>query len=445
MNADSHDDDDIRLFREEYPDIYEFVLKVLDGNCNDAKLLEFKDDYGKDCVDYILNIISGKASEKDIQEFREEWGNEIYYPIVKMMQKMNPAIKDAPESGPLREKFKKGDFIGQKYEFYDVLGEGEFGNKRVRIDDIYEYEIDAIKEGGMGKVLILNRISDEFADPHIDALMKYQPQLADQMPFKYRNKLAAKTFRDDVMVENSKALFERELNMWINIDAPNVAKLLKIVFINRKLFALMPYYSSNLRETINKGPLEIDDAKIVIINVIAGLHETFKQYGIVHQDLKPENILINHKKDRTYFFVSDWGIANLQKRYCPTHLSKELVDSYADTMTGMGTVPYMSPERFVEYSSHMTSDVFSLGMIFFELLFGHLPYDLKSGNPLVTQIMNQDYFRLAEYKLRKNYDDKIASLILKCIHPDMSKRYTDYGKMVLEIHNINIKRKFFFF
>lgn len=327
----------------------------------------------------------------------------------------------------------------------DVMGESGYGSKRIRIDDIYEYEIDAIKEGGMGKVLILNRLSDDFTDPFTQSLMKYQPQLADKMSLVHRKKLAAKTFRDDVIVEKNKALFERELNIWINIDATNVAKLLKIIFINGKLFALMPYYSSNLREMINKRPLEIDEAKIVIINVIRGLYETFKQYGIVHQDLKPENILINHEKDNTYFFVSDWGIANLQKRYCPALLSKELVNSYADTMTGMGTIPYMSPERFIEYSFHMTSDVFSLGMIFFELLFGHLPYDLISGNPVVTQIINQDYFRLAEYKLRKKYDDKITSVILKCIHPNMSKRYTDYEKLVMEIYNINIKKKFFFF
>jgi len=326
----------------------------------------------------------------------------------------------------------------------DVMGEGGHGSKRIRIDYL-EYEIEAIKEGGMGRVLILNRLSDKFADPHIDALVKYQPQIADEMSLVHRKKLAAKTFKDAVFVEKKKALFERELNLWINIDAPNVVKLLKIVSINEKLFALMPYYSGNLRDEINKGPIGIDDAKIVIINVIRGLHETYKQYGIVHQDLKPENILIRYEKDIAHFFVSDWGIANLQKEYCPTLLSKEVVNSYADTMTGMGTVPYMSPERFIEYSSNMTADVFSLGMIFFELLFGHLPYDLTSGNPLVTQIINQDYFRLAEYKLRKNYDDKITAVILKCIHPDMSKRYTDYGRLFTEIYKINIKKKFFFF
>ena len=213
-----------------------------------------------------------------------------------MIQNKKHQRKDLAESASLRKRFEKDDFIEQAHEIFDVLGEGGYRNQRVRIDDMYEYEIDDIKEGGMGRVLILNRISDEFADPIAESLMKYQPQLADKMSLVHRKKLAAKTFRDDVMVEKNRALFDRELNLWINIDAPNVAKLLKIVFINRKLFALMPYYSSNLRETINKGPLELDDAKIVIINVIAGLYETFKQYGIVHQDLKPENILINYER-----------------------------------------------------------------------------------------------------------------------------------------------------
>ena len=438
------EDEDIRLFREEYPDIYDFVLRLIDRVCDEQEIRKFIEEYDKETFDDIKKMIVLREDDEDTERLKEEYPEEFYNAIRKMVHRKKKHPIPAQEDRKITT-YKKGDFIEQKDEIFDVLGKGGFGNKRVRIDGIHEYEIEAIKEGGMGRVLILSRASDDFVDPFVESLIKYTPRLADKLSLIPRGILAAKTFKDDVIIENNKALFECELNIWININATNVAKLLKIVFINGKLFALMPYYSSNLREIIKKGPLEIDDAKIIIINIIRGLYETHKQYGIVHQDLKPENILISHEKDNTYFFVSDWGIANLQKRYCPEFLSKELVNSYAETMTGMGTLPYMSPERFIKYSSHMTADVFSLGMIFYELLFGYLPYDLTSSNPLVSQIINQDYFRLAEYKLRKNYNDKIADVILKCIHPDMSKRYTDYEKLVMDIYNVNIKRKFFIF
>lgn len=307
--------------------------------------------------------------------------------------------------------------------------------KKIKIDDFHEYEIEDVKEGGMGRVLILNSLSEDFTDPFIQALIKYQPRVADKFSLINRKKLAAKTFKDNDFVEKNKAFFERELNIWINIDATNVAKLLKVIFIDEKLFALMPYYNSNLREIITKGNLKIDYIKIILINIIRGLYETFKIHRIVHQDLKPENILVSFEKDNAYFFVSDWGIANLQRKYCPKILSKNLINSYAETMTGMGTLPYMSPERFINYSPHMTSDIFGLGMIFFELLFGHLPYSFSSEKPLASQIIDRDYFYIAENLLRNNYNEKIASIILKCIHPDMSKRYNDYEKLVIDIYN----------
>jgi len=123
-------------------------------------------------------------------------------------------------------------------------------NKTVIFDDIYEYEVEATREGGMGRVLILNRKSNfHTEDSLLEAIMR-QPNMTDEYGFVYRKKLAAKTFKDDDLVERNKDLFERELRIWLNIDSNNVAKLLKIVFVDHKLFALMPYYNSNLREII---------------------------------------------------------------------------------------------------------------------------------------------------------------------------------------------------
>ena len=309
--------------------------------------------------------------------------------------------------------------------------------KKIRFDDVYEYEIEAIKEGGMGRVLILNRTSSPHRNPFLQEMIKYQPSIADKYSIVYREKLAAKTFKDNDLVEKNKALFERELRIWLNLDTINVAKLLKVAFVDEKLFALMPFYNSNLRKiiTAEKGRIGVDNSKLIILNIIRGLYEVFKKFKLVHQDLKPENILVDISKDKTAFFVSDWGIANLQRKFCPISLSRNSLDDYVDTMTGMGTLPYMSPERFVDYSTHVTVDIFSIGMIFFELLFGHLPYVSGSGTTMLSQIVHQDYFHTAECLLKKNFDKRITAVILKCIHPDMSKRYSDYKRLVVEVYN----------
>ncbi len=95
----------------------------------------------------------------------------------------------------------------------------------------------------------------------------------------------------------------------------------------------------------------------------------------------------------------------------------------------------MSPERFIDYSTHVSADVFSIGIMLFELLFGHLPYDFKSDRPVIAQIVEHDYFRMAEYFLRREFNDKVSSVVLKCLHPDMSKRYDNYKKLVVDINN----------
>jgi len=297
----------------------------------------------------------------------------------------------------------------------------------ITIDYTFKYQVEAIIEGGMGRVLILNRLSE--ASPY-DLL--------------HRKKLAAKTFKNEEFVEENKEMLERELRIWIELDFPNIAKLLKVVFINNNLFAIMPFYNSNLRKIIeNNKNLELQDAKLIIINIIYALYNVYKKYRIIHQDLKPENVLIDidFDKGERHFYVSDWGIANIQEKYCSNAPKKDwLPPSFVETMRGMGTLPYMSPERFLGHRSDIRFDIFSIGMIFFELLFGQLPYNFLSKKPLISQILDGDYFYLGKDLLNRNYDEKVTHVILKCINPNPKERYNDYGKLVMDVDNLNRRK-----
>jgi serine/threonine protein kinase len=204
------------------------------------------------------------------------------------------------------------------------------------IFDYYKYSIERTIEGGMGKVLVLNRLSE-----------------ASPFDLTHRKHLAAKTFKDGEFVEQNRDFFVKELNIWLKLDFPNIAKLHKVVFIENNLFGIMPFYDTSLRNKLQKEKyLDLETAKLMILNITAPLYEAHKKYKIIHQDLKPENILIdvasNNRKERIY--VSDWGIANIQNKYC-TDLPRRdwLPPSFIETMRGMGTLPYMSPERFLGY------------------------------------------------------------------------------------------------
>jgi len=314
--------------------------------------------------------------------------------------------------------------------------------QRIKIDSFYEYEITDIKEGGMGEVLVMSRVSN--VDPLLNAIM-VNPNMADRYSFVYQNRLAAKTFKNDQFVEKHKALFEREMNIWINIDCSNVAKLLKITFIEGKLFAIMPFYDKNLSELIDDKAIEIDFALKCILEIIHGLWETNEKYGIVHMDLKPENILLNRHENQTSFYICDWGIANIQKEYCLNLASKDVaLSSFVNTMSGMGTLPYMSPERLLGSSADITADIYSLGLIFYELLLFDLPFNLLSSQPLDEQILSYNYYHIAEDILRNEVEAKICDVILKCIHPDPRQRYSNYSKLAKSVDKLGKKNLFSF-
>ncbi len=272
--------------------------------------------------------------------------------------------------------------------------------------------------------------------------------LSNACPFDltHRIKMAVKTFKDDDYAEQNRDLFERELNIWINLDHPNIATLIKVIFIKNKLYGLMPYYDYSLSDILKKeGRIDINKSILIMKNIINGLNFAFDNYGIIHNDLKPNNILLKIiDSDSIYYCVSDWGIANIQKSICPLISNNEcLPSSFIDTLTQMGTLPYMSPERLIGFPADVRSDIYSLGLIFLQLLCGHLPF--SGQKPLQLQILEFDYFNKASEYLINAYDSKLISLILKCIHPDINLRYNNYTELSRDIRNLSKRKIFSFF
>jgi len=113
---------------------------------------------------------------------------------------------------------------------------------KIRLDQFFMYTIVGIKEGGMAFVSIVERITDA---PFYDQL--------------HRKMLAIKIFKHPTRFRLKKVdpkLFEHELRVWIQIDAPNVVPLLKIVHLQDTISAIMPFYKSDLRQIIkNAGKL----------------------------------------------------------------------------------------------------------------------------------------------------------------------------------------------
>lgn len=262
------EDEDIRLFREDYPDVYDLVLKVLDGNCDKPTLQEFGDEFGEDFLNDVLEVISGKASEKDIQAFMEEYSEEIYNAILKMIQNRKPQREDLPESGPGREQFKKGDFIGQEYEVYDVLGEGGFGI-------VY---------------LVYSQRTKEV--------------------------YALKTFRDEYLEDvTTRERFKKEAQVWIDLERhPYLVRASFVEEISGRLFIAMEHIATDetglntLEGYLRRSPPDLAQSLRWAIQFCYGMEYAYSKGIKAHRDIKPANIMIGQDKAVK---ISDFGLAGV--------------------------------------------------------------------------------------------------------------------------------------
>ena len=223
--------------------------------------------------------------------------------------------------------------------------------------------VRVLGEGGMGKVY-----------------------LAEQKMGTATRKVAIKTLHQELIADPQLvARFHRECETVIELHHPNTVQFYDFGELEDKtLFIVMEFIEGeDLAHRLQRGPVDPQMADKLLIQICGSLHEAH-QRGIVHRDLKPENVLLTSRGGQSDFVkVLDFGIA---KR------SEAEDDSKAKlTKQGMvlGTPPYMSPEQFSGQTLDLRSDVYSLGIMTFEMITGHLPFEAKTPWEWATKHLTQ--------------------------------------------------------
>ncbi len=186
-------------------------------------------------------------------------------------------------------------------------------------------------------------------------------------------------FIDDVE-DDRLAWFMREYELVGEIEHPNVARIYERAFSSDFAYIAMELLSGGeLTQVISDGP-RVDVAKRCIRQVAHGLSAVHAHH-VVHRDLKPSNILF--RDDQTLAII-DFGTAK------DTSAGAEAVEK----LTVRGTPYYMSPEQIVGGDVDLRADLYSLGVIFFELLSGNRPFDAKKITDLLRAHMSNPIPRL---------------------------------------------------
>ena len=220
--------------------------------------------------------------------------------------------------------------------------------------------------------------------------------------------------------EQDKARFTQEAKAASALNHPNVCTIHDIQEHEGQMFIVMEFVDGQtLRD--KGGTISFKQAIDIGIQIADGLAAAHEK-GIVHRDIKPENIMI--RKDGIAQ-IMDFGLAKLKGAAGVSRLTKE--------GSTVGTAGYMSPEQVQGLDADHRSDIFSLGVLLFEMFTGQLPFKGVHETALMYEIVNVDAAPMSSMKL--DIDPNLDAIVLECLAKEPDER-TQSAKQV----SVDLKR-----
>src|SRR2546427_2334138 len=272
---------------------------------------------------------------------------------------------------PKQNQLQTGDVLGGRFEILDVLG-----------------------EGGMGTVY---KALDREVD-HLVALKLIRPEMAVHPAILAR--------------------FKQELLTARQVTHRNVIRIHDLSEVDGVKFISMEFVEGcDLRKLLlDKGKLPPEQAVEIVRQVCLAL-EAAHSAGVIHRDLKPQNIM-QDKQGR--ILVMDFGLARS-------------LESGGMTQTGalMGTIEYMSPEQAMGKQLDGRSDLFAVGLIFYELLTGKVPY--KADTAMASLLKRNQERALPAAELDASIPKGLSDIVSKCLERDPNLRYQSAQEILADL------------
>src|SRR2546425_941242 len=252
---------------------------------------------------------------------------------------------------------------------------------------------------------------------------------------KLDRKVAIKVLPPDSLVEeNLKKRLLREAKAAAKLDHPNICAVYDINEADSLTFIVMQYIEGEtLADTIERKPLQLSDALAIAEQAAEGLAEAHTQ-GIVHRDIKPHNMMITQ---RGQLKILDFGLAKQMRTSDPVDFDAPTATLLSTPGHVIGTMPYMSPEQVQGEPLDARSDIFSLGVTFYEMLAGKHPFKDKSAAITMSRILLSDPIPTEQFQAQVS--PELQTLLSKMLSKDKAARYQSAEDLLTDLRQLPAK------
>jgi eukaryotic-like serine/threonine-protein kinase len=243
-------------------------------------------------------------------------------------------------------------------------------------------------------------------------------------------KVALKLLHDDLSSDSQRVQrFKQEARAVSALNHPNILTIHQIGGLDGRQFIATEFVAGEtLREIIRHNRVSVAYALDIVTQIGSALtaaHET----DIIHRDIKPENVMV---RPDGYVKVLDFGLAKLTEPSITNSKVSTLINTEQGTI--IGTVQYMSPEQARGLALDARTDIWSLGVVLYEMLAEHPPFDGDTRSDVIAAILEREPLPLTRYN--EEAPAALQSIITRALRKDRNARYQTVKDLLVDLRDL---------